>query len=122
MSNEVVYVDRFEIKESQTEAFRKYAEEMVSLTGAQEAGVISFNYFIDADGRQGTAVFVFADAGAFDHYLDLVSPRFAEGAELLRSNDIELLGDPSDKAAEIARAFGGTVKAKMAGFTREIGR
>src|ERR671922_1894781 len=104
MSTEVVYVDRFEIREGKTEEFRRYADDLIALV-AEESGVISCNYFVDDDGRRGTAVLVFADGAALDRYLDLVSPRFREGVELLGSTEIELLGDVSDRAAQLAKAF-----------------
>jgi quinol monooxygenase YgiN len=118
MSNHIVYVDRFQISEGKTEEFRQYAEELADLAEEQERGAISFNYFVDGDGTRGTAVFVFADAAALDHYLDLASPKFREAVDLVSSTDIELLGDPSDRAAQLAKAFNGTVKRKLAGFSR----
>jgi quinol monooxygenase YgiN len=118
MSNHIVYVDRFQISEGKTEEFRKYAEGLAGLAEEQERGAISFNYFVDEDGTRGTAVFVFADAAALDRYLDLASPKFREAVDLVSSTDIELLGDPSDRAAQLAKAFNGTVKRKLAGFSR----
>jgi quinol monooxygenase YgiN len=117
MSNEVVYVDRFEIREGRTKEFRRYADELIALV-AQESGVTSYNYFVDEDGTRGIAVVVFADAAAFDGFLDLVSPRFREGVELLSSTDIELLGAFSDRAAQMAKAFGGSVKRTLTGLNR----
>lgn len=118
MSDQIVYVDRFQIREGKQDAFRRYVEELAGLAEENEPGVLSDNYFIDEDGAQGTAVVVFGDAAALDRYLDLVSPKFREGVDLLSSTEIELLGDPSDRAVEMAKAFGGSVKQKLAGFSR----
>lgn len=117
MSNEVVYVDRFEIKEGKTEEFRRYADELISLVKT-ETGVISLNYFADEHGARGTAVFVFADGAALDRFLDLVSPRFREGVDLVSSTEIELLGAVSDRSAQLAKAFGGSVKRRLTGLNR----
>jgi quinol monooxygenase YgiN len=117
MSSEVVYVDRFEIHEGKTEEFRQYADELIALV-AKESGVTSYNYFVDEDGTRGTAVSVFADGAALDRFLDLASARFNEGVELVSSTDIELLGDFSDRAAEMAKAFGGSVKRTLTGLNR----
>lgn len=118
MSGHVVYVDRFEISEGKSEEFRRYAEGLASLVEEKERGVISFNYFADDEARRGTAVFVFADAAAMDRYLDLASPKFREGVDLLSSNDLELLGDPSDRAAQLTKAFNGRLMRRLAGFSR----
>jgi hypothetical protein len=53
-----------------------------------------------------------------DRYLDLVSPRFREGVELVSATQIELLGDVSHRAAEMAKAFGGRVKGTLTGLNR----
>jgi quinol monooxygenase YgiN len=118
MSNEVVYVDRFEIADGKLAQFRRFAEEMVRLVDEEKPGAISINYGLDEGGQRGTAVFVFADAAAFDRYLDLASPRFRESVELLSSTDIELLGRPSDRATEMAKAFNATVKTDLVGLHR----
>jgi quinol monooxygenase YgiN len=118
MSDQIVYVDRFQIRQGKQEEFRRYAEELAGLAKGKEPGVLSDTYFIDEDGAQGTAVVVFSDATALDRYLDLVSPKFREGVDLLSSTEIELLGDPSDRAVEMAKAFGGSVKRKLVGFGR----
>ena len=117
MSNEVVYVDRFEIKDGKVEEFRQYADELISLVRT-ESGVISLNYFADEDGARGTAVFVFADGAALDRFLDLVSPRFRDGVNLVSATEIELLGAFSDRAAQMAKAFGGSVKRTLTGLNR----
>ena len=117
MSDEVVYVDRFEIKEGKTEEFRRYADELISLVKTDN-DVISLNYFADEDGARGTAVFVFADGAALDRFLDLVSPRFRDGVELVSATEIELLGAFSDRAAQLAKAFGGSVKRTLTGLNR----
>jgi hypothetical protein len=83
-----------------------------------ESGVRSLNYFADEQGTRGTAVIVFADGAALDRYLDLVSPRFSRGVELVGSTQIELLGDVSDRAGEMAKAFGGSVKRTLTGLNR----
>ena len=48
-----------------------------------------------------------------------MSSQFQEGYELLRASDIELLGQPSERAAAMATSFGGRVKTSIAGFSRE---
>jgi quinol monooxygenase YgiN len=52
MSSEVVYVDRFEIREGKTGEFRRCADELIALV-AEESGVTSYNYFVDEGRRAG---------------------------------------------------------------------
>ncbi len=118
MSDHVVYVDRFQIREGKLEDFRRYARELTEFVEKNEPGALSFNFYIDEDGVAGTAVFVFSDAEALDLHLDLASSMFQEGYELLSGANIELLGPASDRAIELARSFGADRKAKLAGFSR----
>jgi quinol monooxygenase YgiN len=119
MSDQVVYVDRFTVREGRLEDFRRYASEMTELVKVKEPETKSFNYYIDDEGREGTAVFVFANADAADFHLGVASDKFQEGAELLSSTDIELLGPASDRAAQMAKAFGANIKTgSLAGFAR----
>ncbi len=84
----------------------------------REPGVISFNYYTDEHGAAGTALFVFSSADALDRHLDLVSSRFQEGYELLSATEIELLGQPSDRAVAMATSFNASLRTKLAGFSR----
>ena len=120
MPGEVVYVDRFQVREGKTEDFKRYANEIAQFVQENEPDVISFNYFLEDNGMNGTAMFVFSDAAALDRHLDLVSSRFQEGYELLSSADIELLGRPSDQAIEMGKAFNAIVKGPIAGFSRRM--
>ena len=118
MAEQVIYVDRFRLREGAAQKFERYATDMTEFVKKSEPGVISFAYFLDDEGEAGTAVFVFADADALDLHLDLARSRFQEGADLVEATNIELLGRPSDRAAELATAFGGTIRTKLAGFNR----
>lgn len=119
MSDEIIYVDRFQIAEGRIEDFKRYAAKLATFVEENEPAVISYRYYMDGDEGAGTAVFIFGNADALDRHLDLVSSQFQEGYQLLRASDIELLGHPSERAAAMATSFGGRVKASIAGFSRE---
>jgi len=118
MSEQVVYVDRFQLREGKLEDFRRYATEVAAFVQEHEPGVVSFNYYIGQDGERGTALFVFSSAEALDSHLDVVSSRFQEGYEQLRATEIELLGEPSDRAIAMAASFNAILKTQIAGFSR----
>lgn len=92
MSDHVIDVDRFQLREGRLEDFKRYAAEMAAFVEQNEPGALSFNYYVDEDGASGTAVVVFSDADALDLHLDLAGSRFREGYELLSATEIELLG------------------------------
>jgi quinol monooxygenase YgiN len=120
MTGPVIYLDRFTVRKGELESFRRYAEGMTELVKAREPGAVMYHYFVDESSGSGTAVFVFADAAALDLHLDVMSAHFQEAAELLSSTDIELLGRASERAQQMATAYGGTVKASvLAGFARD---
>jgi quinol monooxygenase YgiN len=121
MAEHVIYVDRFRLREGALQKFELYANDMADFVKNNEPEVLSFEYFVDANGETGTAVFVFVDADALDLHLDLASSKFQETAGLVEAAEIELLGRPSDRAAELTRSFGGTTRTKLAGFSRQRG-
>jgi quinol monooxygenase YgiN len=118
MPDEVVYIDRFEIRDGKLEEFKRYAEEMAAFVEQEEPGVSAFNYFVDEVEGSGTAVFIFSDADALDRHLDVASSKFQQGYELLSGTKIELLGPASQRAAEMSRRFGASLKQRLAGFSR----
>ncbi len=118
MSDRVIYVDRFQISDGKLEELRRYAADIAALAKEQAQGVLSFHYYVDKAGERGTALIVFADAQALDRYLEVASALFQRGVELVRSTDIELLGDPTRQAADVTTAYGGRILPEMVGFDR----
>jgi hypothetical protein len=57
MSDEVVYVDRFQLREGRLDDFKRYATEVTAFVEENEPGVISFSYYVDEEGSRGTAIF-----------------------------------------------------------------
>lgn len=118
MSERVIYVDRFQINEGKLDELRRYAADIAAIAEEQVQGVLSFHYYVDDAGERGTALIVFADAQALDQYLAAASAQFQRGLELVSSNEIELLGEPSHQAADAANGYGGRVLPEIAGFDR----
>lgn len=122
MAEPVVYVDRFTVGEGKGEDLKRYCEQMTKLVEEKEPGTIACNYFVDEHGSAGTAVLVFESAGALDAHLAVASHLFQQGAALLDSSEIELLGPASEQAQQVARQFGGAIKSGvLASFIRSAG-
>jgi hypothetical protein len=119
MSDQVIYLDRFRIRQGRLEDFKRYAEEIAQIVEEKEPGAVSFGYYIQENSLEGTAVFVFSGSQALDLHIDLLSERFQEGYELLSGSEIELLGQASDRATQMARTFNASIKTQLlAGFNR----
>jgi quinol monooxygenase YgiN len=118
MSNHVVYVDRFKVADGKLEELMSYASSMSEAVEKGVPGALSFNYFIDESGKNGTAVFIFEDAPALDKHLELNADRFQEAMPLVADTSVELMGPASDAAKELTTQYGGSLKTKLAGFGR----
>ncbi len=118
MSDHVIYVDRFRLREREAGGLQAIRNGDGRVRREERAGGGLLHYYVDEDGAEGTAVFVFSDAEALDVHLDVASSRFQEGYELLSATEIELLGRPSDRAIELATSFNASLKTKLAGFSR----
>jgi quinol monooxygenase YgiN len=118
MRDHVVYVDRFKVADGKLEDLMSYASAMSDSVASNVPGAISFNYFIDESGQNGTAVFVFEDAEALDKHLELNAERFQEAMPLVADTSVELMGPASDSAKQLTEQYGGGLKTQLAGFGR----
>jgi quinol monooxygenase YgiN len=117
VTDQVLYLDRFQLKEGKVEDFRAFAEELTQFVQEKEHGAVSYHYFLEEDGS-GTAIFVFADADALDHHLNIASEMFMRSHDMIGHAEIEVLGTPSDQAREMTTQYGGRVKPRLVGFSR----
>ncbi|HJP66646.1 MAG TPA: hypothetical protein VKA30_10135, partial [Actinomycetota bacterium] len=117
-ADHVVYVDRFEVAEGKLEDLKSYTSGMADAVSNKVPGAFSFNYFIDESGENGTAVFVFENAEALDQHLQVNAERFQDAMPLVAESSIELMGPASDMAKQLTMQYGGSLKTKLAGFSR----
>jgi len=100
MSEPIVFVSHFRIKEGKLEAFRQHTKETSPLLEAGKPRTSAFLPYLGDDGRV-TIVHVFADADAMDAHVQGADERSAAVYEFIDPDGWEIYGRPSADVLEM---------------------
>ena len=125
MTNPIVFISHFRIKEGSLEAYRQLQREVARMLEAEKPRTLVFLTYVDAEGSQMTAVHVFADAESMDLHFEGAAERSAAAYEFLVPDGWEIYGTPSANVIEMMRGAAASsgvrlnVQAELvAGFVR----
>lgn len=128
MSEPIVFISHFLIKEGTLGAYRQLQHEVARMLEAEKPRTLAFLTYVDADGSCMTAVHIFADAESMDLHFEGAEERSAAAYEFLVPDGWEIYGTPSEQVIDMMRnaaeASGVTLKTQaehVAGFLRLIG-
>jgi quinol monooxygenase YgiN len=97
MSEPIVFISHFKVKEGKLEGLKGHAQMMVELIKAEKPGTVAFLEYLNEDETQLSIVHVFPDADAFDRHGEGVAERARAGFEFLEPVRRELYGMPNEK-------------------------
>ncbi len=124
MSDPIVFISHFQIREGALDAYRQLQREVASDLEAAKPRTLVFLTYVDTARSQMTAVHVFADAESMDLHFEGSDERSA-AYEFLQPDGWEIYGTPSDQVLGTMRnaAAGSGVELKVyaehvAGFLR----
>ncbi len=125
MSEHVVFVDTYRIRDGKVDEFKQATEEIVEFVAAQEPQLIAYGVYINEEGTEATGFQIHPDSESVERHFAVAGPRFGPIMELIEVAKIEVYGKPSDRVLEqmhqMARSFGSvqvSVKDLHAGFIR----
>jgi hypothetical protein len=131
MTEPVVYVSTWKIKEGKLDAYMRFHERLANTVREMEPRVAAFLAFANDDGTEVTGIHVFADASALDRHMDVLAEQMGVLAEdmgvvtdLLGPGDIDVYGTRPERALAMDRPLEDsglpfTVKKRfVGGFTR----
>ena len=125
MSDQIVYVDRSEIREGRLEDLKKAMKELAQFVEANEPRLVGYNVYFDEGGTRMTVIHVHRDSESLEFHMNVAGPLFPRFADLVRLRSIDVYGRPSDAVARQlqrkADMLGGatvTVYGHHAGFAR----
>ena len=98
MSEPVVFISRFAVREGALEGLRRFAEEGTSRLLEEKPGTVAFLMYLDHEGSALTIVHTFPDADAMDRHFEGSDERSAASFEFLEPRGFEIYGKPSDGA------------------------
>ena len=132
MSEPVVYVSTWRIKQGQFEDYRRFYAELVKVVDENEPAVAAFLAYANEDLTQITNIHVFPDSETLDRHMDVVGEKMG-----LLSNDVTavtrhmepigvaVFGTPGGKAADMDNGLANSgvpftaKKRYLGGFTRQ---
>ncbi len=125
MSEPIVFISRFRIKEGKVDDIRRQFEERAEAIEAEKPQTLVFLSYVDRDARAVTFVHAFGDAEAMDLHFEGAEERARAAYELLEPDGWEIYGRPSEQALESMRrsadSFGVNLRVQpeyVAGFLR----
>ena len=98
--------------------FEELGREMLAKVEATEPGYLSYEWFLDDDGRTCTIVGTLESSEAVLHHLANAGEMIGRFGEIAPTTGIEIFGDPSDELSEALASFGAPVNRHWGGFTR----
>jgi len=131
MTEPVVYVSTWKIKEGKVDAYARFHERLANTVRDLEPRVAAFLAFANDDGTEVTGIHVFSDADALERHMGVLAEQMGVLAEdiglvtdLLAPGHIDVYGNRAERALAMDRPLEDsglpfTVKTRfVGGFTR----
>jgi quinol monooxygenase YgiN len=124
VSEPIVYISHFNIKEGKLEALRRHNHDAMQQIEADKPGTVAFLAYINEEGSEVSYLHVFPDASSMDHHVQGAVERAKASLEFIEATARELYGNPSDEVIRMLtppegsgitlhhepRAFGGYLR------------
>ncbi len=131
MSEQLIYITTWGIKEGKLEEYKRFASELIEIIKAKEPQLIAIQIFTNEEGTEMTSIQIHPDAVSMDFHMQVVTQALGEEmnnwvgrADFLEPKHVEIYGRPSEALLEADRPFvesgiPRSIKAhRIAGFTR----
>jgi hypothetical protein len=103
MSQPVVFISHFAIKEGRRDAYLRLQREVTPNLQAEKPRTLAFLVFLDDEGMRMSVVHVFGDAASMDAHFEGADQRARAAYEFLVPLGWEIYGSPSEAALETMR-------------------
>jgi len=97
MSEPIVFISHFKVKEGKLEGLKAHAQMMIELINAEKPGTLAFLQYLNEDETELNIVHVFTDADALDKHNEGVAERARGAFEFIEPISRELYGMPNEK-------------------------
>lgn len=123
MNDQIVFIGTFGIPKGGFEEWKTASREMADFVMAHVPRLISFNFYLNEDGTEGTVIQVHPDSESLEYHMEVAASRIQTGSQMVQVRRIEMYGKPSDRVIErLQRQSSGSwpviVKTHVHGFSR----
>ena len=129
MPDPIVYIDRSRIVDGKLQQLKDGVRRLVEFVEGREPRLVSYGFYLDEEHMRMTVIAIHPDSASLELHMTVGGPEFRKLSELVDLTEIEVYGQPSDKAIvqlrEKAKLLGSggkvTLLASHAGFARMPG-
>jgi len=124
MSEPIVFISHFKIKDGKLAGLKGHAQMMVEHIQANKPGTVAFLQYLNEEETELSIVHIFPDAEAYDRHLQGVGERAKGAFEFIEPIRRELYGMPNEQALVMSRPPDGAAMAfdhkpkRMGGYLR----
>ncbi|MCK4901594.1 MAG: hypothetical protein KAS38_22615 [Anaerolineales bacterium] len=131
MSEPLIYISTWRIKEGKLEDYKQFTKEFLEIIKAKEPQLIAIHLFLNEDGTEVTSIQIHPDAASMDTHMQVVEQvlgeemdEWVERADFVEPKHIEIYGMPSAGLLEadqplVESGIARSIKPlHIAGFTR----
>jgi len=101
MSEPIVFISHFKIKEGKLEDVKQLSQTVSEFIEANKPGTVAFLQYINKEGTELSILHVFHDADAFDKHNEGARERSSKAFEIIVPTRREVYGLPSDHTMTI---------------------
>ena len=103
MSEPIVFISHFKVKEGKLDGLKQFAQATTEQIKADKPGTVVFLQYLNEEGTEQSVIRVFPDADAFDRHSEGVAERAKAALEFIVLTRREVYGTPSDQALAMLR-------------------
>jgi hypothetical protein len=103
MSDPIVFVSHFRLKQGKLEGLRQLATDATARLEAEKPDTLVFLSYLNADATRASFVHAFADAESMDRHFEGADSRSRAAYEFLEPTGWEIYGSPSEGAVNTLR-------------------
>lgn len=101
MSEPVVFISHFNVKDGKLEALQQLTELVTKQIEAEKPGTVVFLSFLNEAENELSIIHVFPDADAMDRHVEGAKERAKASLEFIEPTGRELYGRPSDQVMQM---------------------
>ena len=103
MSETIVFISHFKIKEGKLDSFKQHAQRVREHIKANKPGTVAFHQYLNEEETELSIVHIFPDSEAYDRHLEGLAERVKGSFEFIEPIRRELYGMPNEQALAMSR-------------------
>ena len=110
MSEPLIFINTYAIKEGMAERYRELSEGVINMVRSEQPQILYFAFFINEEGTEATTLQVHPDPESMLRHMKLAEKHIQQSAEAINFNkmEISLYGNPNEAVLETMRQLSGT--------------